>query len=267
MVRGEKVGKRSLFPRYGSAMLTIHTQLQNRGIGAVKPLPITDWSARIPLVADGESRAAERRRKGNPRAIGLPARNIDLPPTFPSKPLARMDFSELLFQDWKGPVRTLVVGTLGYAFLVFALRISGNRTLAKLNAFDLAVSVAFGSVFASMLLSEGVALFEGILAISLLCVLQFLLAHFSVRSKWFASLVRSEPVILVRKGEMQNKAMLGARLTKRELFAVARAHGHHDLSDIDLIILESDGGFSVISRKKEDDEEADEERSPLPMHS
>ncbi|MGB3799697.1 MAG: YetF domain-containing protein [Lewinella sp.] len=178
-----------------------------------------------------------------------------------------MDFSEMMYQDWAGLVRTLIVGTVGYVFMVFALRISGNRTLAKLNAFDLAVSVAFGSVFASMLLSEGVALMEGILAISLLCFLQFLLAYFSVRSEKFASLVRSEPVILVRKGEIQPQAIHDARLTERELFAIARSHGHHNLDDIDLIILESDGGFSVIGQKKRGDEESDDDDNPLPTHS
>ena len=182
-----------------------------------------------------------------------------------------MDFSEMIYQDWAGLVRTLIVGTVGYAFMVLALRISGNRTLSKLNAFDLAVSVAFGSVFASMLLSEGVALTEGILAISLLCFLQFLLAFFSVRSKSFAKIVRSEPVLLVRSGEILPEALHDARLTKRELFAIARAHGHHDLSDIDLIILESDGGFSVIAPQKRkdqsDDESSDDNDDPLPMHS
>ncbi|WP_198664967.1 DUF421 domain-containing protein [Lewinella sp. IMCC34191] len=177
----------------------------------------------------------------------------------------------MIYQDWAGLARTLIVGTVGYVFMVFALRISGNRTLAKLNAFDLAVSVAFGSVFASMLLSEGVALVEGILAISLLCFLQFLLAYFSVRSNKFASLVRSEPVILVRRGKIQPQAIYEARLTKRELFAIARSHGHHDLKDIDLIILESDGGFSVISKKKgedqSDDEESDDDDNPLPTQS
>ena len=177
----------------------------------------------------------------------------------------------MIYQNWGGLVRTLVVGTVGYAFLVFALRISGNRTLSKLNAFDLAVSVAFGSVFASMLLSEGVVLTEGILAISLLCFLQYLLAFFSVRSKRFAKLVRSEPVLLVRSGEILPEALHHARLTRRELFAIARAHGHHDLRDIDLIILESDGGFSVIAPRKRKDESDDEASGdnddPLPLHS
>ena len=181
-----------------------------------------------------------------------------------------MDVVDMFYQDWAGLLRTVLVGSFGYAFMVFALRISGNRTLSKLNAFDLAVSVAFGSVFASMLLSEGVALLEGIVAISLLCFWQYVLAYFSVRSKWFAKLVRSEPVLLVRDGEILPQAIRQARLTRRELEAVARSHGHRNIGDIDLIILESDGGFSVIGKRKGSDQEVEEDGNDdenLPVNS
>ncbi len=46
-----------------------------------------------------------------------------------------MDWSEMLFQGWSGIVRTILVGTLAYGFLVLSLRVSGKRTLAKLNAW------------------------------------------------------------------------------------------------------------------------------------
>lgn len=53
-----------------------------------------------------------------------------------------MAWKEMIFQDWEGVVRTILVGVLAYATLVIFLRISGKRTLAKLNAFDLVVTVA-----------------------------------------------------------------------------------------------------------------------------
>ena len=53
--------------------------------------------------------------------------------------------SEVFFQGWGGIARTLVVGVIAYAGLVLILRLSGKRTLSKLNAFDFVVTVAFGS--------------------------------------------------------------------------------------------------------------------------
>jgi len=41
------------------------------------------------------------------------------------------------------------------------LRVSGKRSLAKLNVFDLVVTVALGSTLATTLLSKTVALAEG----------------------------------------------------------------------------------------------------------
>ena len=70
----------------------------------------------------------------------------------------------MIFDTWFGLLRVLVVGTAAYAALVLLLRASGKRTLAKLNAFDLVVTVALGSTLATVLLSKDVALAEGLLA-------------------------------------------------------------------------------------------------------
>ncbi len=55
----------------------------------------------------------------------------------------------MLFDSWTGLARVLVVGTLAYVALVAILRISGKRTLTKLYAFDLVVTVALGSAICS----------------------------------------------------------------------------------------------------------------------
>ena len=79
----------------------------------------------------------------------------------------------MFFDDWGGLVRVAVVGLLAYIGLVLLLRISGKRTLSKMNAFDLVVTVALGSTLATILLSSAVALAEGLLAFVVLISLQF----------------------------------------------------------------------------------------------
>ncbi len=157
-----------------------------------------------------------------------------------------MDWTEMFFQSWSGVVRTIIVGTLAYLFLVFSLRVSGKRTLAKLNAFDLVVTVAFGSTLASILLSEDVALAEGATALVLLILLQYAVTSLSVRSKWFARAVRSEPTLLLRDGEPLPDAMRKARVTEEELETVLRTEGQRRPEAVAAVILESDGSFSVI---------------------
>ena len=80
------------------------------------------------------------------------------------------------FDSWSDIIRILAVGTAAYLALVVLLRLSGKRTLAKLNAFDWVVSVALGSTLATVLLSSDVSWSEGAVALVLLAALQFVVA-------------------------------------------------------------------------------------------
>lgn len=156
-----------------------------------------------------------------------------------------MDLGNMLFQGWPGLFRTVVVGALAYVKLVSFLRISGKRTLAKLNAFDLVVTVALGSTLSSILLQESVALAEGALALALLILSQFLVTSLSVRYPSFAQAVRSEPTLLVRNGKCCLRAMRRERITQDEALSAIRAAGGHGMEDARFVVLESDGTLSV----------------------
>ena len=80
------------------------------------------------------------------------------------------------FDSWSDIARVLAVGTAAYATVVVVLRLSGKRTLSKLNAFDLVVSVALGSTLATILLNSDVSWAEGATALALLAALQFVVA-------------------------------------------------------------------------------------------
>lgn len=160
-----------------------------------------------------------------------------------------MDWVSMLYQGWPGIARTIVVGGLAYLALIVSLRVSGKRTLAKLNAFDLVVTVALGSILASILLSEDVALAEGVTAFTLLIVLQYAVTFASVRSERIARLVRSEATLLVRNGELCREAMRRARVTETEVEGILRSNGVAGLDAVSAVFLESDGSFSVLKRK------------------
>lgn len=151
----------------------------------------------------------------------------------------------MFFQEWSDIWRTLIVGVLAYITLVLFLRISGKRTLAKLNAFDLVVTVALGSTLSAILLQESIALSEGAAALALLILLQFIVTFLSVRSRGFANLVRSEPTLLANRGEYCMGAMKEERVTREEVLSAIRSSGGHEISDADTVVLESDGTLSV----------------------
>ncbi|MEP2829565.1 YetF domain-containing protein [Parvibaculum sp.] len=152
----------------------------------------------------------------------------------------------MLFDSWGGLARVLVVGTAAYAMLIVFLRVSGKRTLSKMNAFDLVVTVALGSTLATVLLSRSVPLAEGVLALALLICLQFVLTWASVRSRSVRDLIKSEPALLVRDGVYLEGAMRKERMTREEIDAALRESGVAALSGVSAVVLETDGSLSVI---------------------
>jgi uncharacterized membrane protein YcaP (DUF421 family) len=129
---------------------------------------------------------------------------------------------------------------------VLLLRVSGKRTLAKLNAFDLIVTVALGSTLATVLLSKSVALVEGLAAFALLAGLQYLVAWLSVRSSRFGELVKSEPTLLLHRGRFLEGAMRAQRVTRAEVLAALRGSGAVEAGQVAAVVLETDGSLSVI---------------------
>ncbi|HEV7251743.1 MAG TPA: YetF domain-containing protein [Mesorhizobium sp.] len=152
----------------------------------------------------------------------------------------------MFFDSWSDLGRVLVVGTLAYVSLVLILRISGKRTLSKLNAFDLVVTVALGSTLSTVLLSKDVSLAEGVLALSLLIFLQFVITWTSVRSEGFQNAVKSEPTLLLHNGQFLEGAMRKQRITRDEVLAALRASGTQSPENTAAVVLETDGSLSVI---------------------
>lgn len=158
-----------------------------------------------------------------------------------------VQIENMFFESWSDLLRVVLVGTLAYVALVAMLRISGKRTLAKLNAFDLVVTVAIGSTLATILLSKTVTLFEGLTALLLLIGLQWAVTATSVRWPRLARLVRSEPQLLVYRGETCPDALRRERVTLSELDTVLRSAGLAAPEQAQAVVLESDGSFSVTA--------------------
>jgi uncharacterized membrane protein YcaP (DUF421 family) len=155
------------------------------------------------------------------------------------------------FDSWDSLLRTGLAGVIAYGVLVLLLRASGKRTLAKLNAFDLVVTVALGSTLASVITSSELPLANGLLALALLVGLQFVVAWLGVRLHWVSRLVKSEPTLLVYDGRMLDTALRRSRLNREEVLATVRSAGKGDLASVQAVVLETDGSLSVIARSGE----------------
>lgn len=151
-----------------------------------------------------------------------------------------------IFSGWDGVIRVAVTATVAYVWVVVILRASGKRTLSKLNAFDLIVTVAMGSTLASVITSKSLALVEGLVALTLLVLFQFVVTFLSVRSSKLDNLVKAEPTLLLRDGRPLQDALRRQRVTVEELRSAVRQAGAEDLDAASAVILETDGSLTAI---------------------
>jgi uncharacterized membrane protein YcaP (DUF421 family) len=150
------------------------------------------------------------------------------------------------FESWNSLGRIAGTGVVAYATLILFLRLSGKRSLSKLNAFDLVVTVALGSSLANVLLSKDTALADGVLALGLLLLLQYVVAALALRSSRFRTLVQHDPAMLLYNGNFLDAVLKAERLSQAEVLAAVRAQGVEDLGRLRAVVLETDGTITVI---------------------
>jgi uncharacterized membrane protein YcaP (DUF421 family) len=108
-----------------------------------------------------------------------------------------------------------------------------------MNAFDFVVTIALGSVLASVILNQNIPLADGVIAFLLLIGFQLLLTWLSVRVKTVKTLITSKPSLIFYKGNFLHEAMKKERITIEELYSAAHRKGISTIDGIDMIIFAS----------------------------
>lgn len=169
------------------------------------------------------------------------------------------------FDTLSGLGRVLAVGVAAYLTVVVALRLSGKRVLAKLNAFDFVVTIALGSTLATILLNNTISWAEGATALALLVALQFVVAWTAVRLRKIRSVLTARPTLLLRDGRPLYDVLRQERVALDELRQAIRAVGTGNLNAVAAVVLETDGTLSVITRSQFGDGSALEGIEAMPL--
>ncbi len=158
------------------------------------------------------------------------------------------------FNGWYNIGRSVTLAFVGFLALILILRISGKRTLSKMNVFDFVFVVAVGSVFAGTITEKDTTLLEGLVALTTLVVVQAILAALTARSERFEMLLNGEPTLLLSNGKFLHRAMRKERITEEEVRAAIREQGITRVEDVDAVVIENDGELTVAyNHKREGD--------------
>jgi uncharacterized membrane protein YcaP (DUF421 family) len=162
----------------------------------------------------------------------------------------------MFFDGWQALGRTIIVGVIAYITLVFFLRISGKRTLSKMDPFDFVITTALGSALAQVVLSKDVALVRGLLGFAVIVGLQYAVTVLSKRSVAVRHLIKDEPALLFYEGEFLRATMKREHVPEIEILAAAREHGFAAMEDVLAVVLEADSDLSVLKKPESKSESA-----------
>ncbi len=142
-------------------------------------------------------------------------------------------------------IRALVV----FTFLWLVVRISGKREVAQLSAFDMILLVTLGDLVAQGVVQEDYSVTAAIIAVTSFSVASMLLAWVGTRFPFARPTLAGRARIVVRDGEPLLDVLAGERMTIDDLHEAAREKGIRSLRDIELCVLETDGGFSFFTNE------------------
>ncbi len=152
----------------------------------------------------------------------------------------------MFISSWEEISRLLIVGPLSYIALIVLVRVAGKRSLAKMNSYDLVVTVALGSMLATILLNRNVPLSSGLAAIGLLLGLQYCVSWLAVRSHKVRNLLTAEPTLLYFQGTFLRDAMRRERVTEEQILTAIRNSGGSKPETVWAVVLETSGEISCI---------------------
>ena len=140
----------------------------------------------------------------------------------------------------------VVDAALALLAVVAVVRVVGLRSFAKMSSFDFAVTVACGSLLATVLLDPSKSFVHGLLAVGALLGTQWVVAKARRHSEAARDLLDNTPLLLMRDGRVLEENMAKGRLTGDDLRAKLREANVLDPARVRAVVLETTGDVSVL---------------------
>ncbi len=145
---------------------------------------------------------------------------------------------------WNLILRAVIV----YVVVLALLRISGKRQVANLGVSELVALLLVSNAVQNSMNGGDNSLTGGLVLAAVLMVLSFLMAVLTYFSRDWERFIQGRPTLLVHHGLLQRGNMRRELLSVRELQALLRKQGVHDMEEVEEAVLESDGYVSVLKK-------------------
>lgn len=143
-------------------------------------------------------------------------------------------------------IRTVII----YLLLVLAIRTTGKRQIGELEISELVSTFLISEIASAPIGNQEIPLSFAILPIFTIISLEVIVSFLSTRSTLMKKIFLGSPIILIRRGKLQQAELSKARMTVEELLSELRQNGVTAIEEADYAILENNGKLSVTPHAK-----------------
>ncbi len=139
-------------------------------------------------------------------------------------------------------IRTVIM----YFFVVLTLRMLGKRQIGELEPSELVVTIVISEVAALPIQDVSQPLINSLIAIFLLVVLEVIVSFGAYKSFKIRRILFGTPSVFYEKGKINQREMEKQRFNLNDLMECVRNTGATSLSEVDFVLMETNGNVSVI---------------------
>ena len=138
--------------------------------------------------------------------------------------------------------------TASFILLIIMARILGRKALSQMTFFDFAVVITFGSVAANIGIGQDNSFHIAVTVLITFGLLGLLSGFLHIKSFRFRKLINSEPIVIIKNGEIIDVNMRRGRVTINELNSMLRDKNIFNITDVNYAVLENSGTLSVLPK-------------------
>ena len=138
--------------------------------------------------------------------------------------------------------RTLII----YLLITVSLRVMGKRQIGELDVGELVSTLLISEIAAIPIDDPDIPLLNAIIPTLIIISLEIIISTIKNKSEKMKRTIEGEPVYVIYRGKIMQKALSDNRISVNELLAELRGQGVGDVSEVCYGIIEQNGGLSII---------------------
>lgn len=125
----------------------------------------------------------------------------------------------------------------------------GKRQLGELQPSELVITIMISELASIPIENKDMSILEGLIPVLTLVLLELLVSVLAIKSEIFRTLITGRPTIIVRNGKIEQRLLRRLRLSLDDLLEQLRLSGYSSISEVDTVLLETNGQISVIPKE------------------